>query len=117
MLRGKVQSHLEKYTEPIDAEGGEDAAATDGGDGNAASLSYNLGLPLVVAVLRADGASALEAQKTIGWAETIEVHLRNECLAYGAGVVYTMVQPKNDSNIDILYEYLMHRMYDYPFKR
>merc|ERR1719502_2662668 len=28
-----------------------------------------------------------------------------------------MVQPKNTSNVDVLYEYLMHRLYAYSFKR
>jgi len=70
-----------------------------------------------VAVTRADGASALETQKTVGWSETIEAYLRSECLAYGAAIVYTMVQAKNNRNVDVLYDYLMHRLYDYPLKR
>lgn len=119
-LRTKVTTALEEYKEPQE-DGAEEASGDGRGEassgGGAVSLSYNLALPLVVSVLRADGARALEAQKTIGWAETIEAHLRNECLSYGASIVYTMVQPKNTSNVDLLYEYLMHRLYGYPFKR
>jgi len=71
----------------------------------------------VVVVTRADGAIALESQKSIGWAETIEAHLRSECLSYGAAILFTRVQGKNNRNIDVLYEYLMHRIYAYPLKR
>jgi hypothetical protein len=86
-LRQKVVKVMEDYREPTGKEGDSENAA-HGVSGNAASISCNLALPLVVCVLRADGASALEAQKTIGWAETIEVHLRNECLSYGAAIVH-----------------------------
>ncbi|CAK0791846.1 unnamed protein product [Prorocentrum cordatum] len=77
----------------------------------------NLGIPVVVVVTRADGASALESQKTIGWGEAIEVYIRNECLSYGAAIVYTMVQAKSSKNVDVLYEYLVHRLYGFSFKR
>jgi len=53
----------------------------------------------------------------VGWSEFIEASLRNECLSYGAALVYTMVQAKNTTNIDVLYNYLMHRLYDYPLKQ
>jgi len=85
-------------------------------EGGGATLTYNLGIPLIIAVTRADGAAALDSQKTTGWAETIESHLRNECLSYGATIVYTMVHTKNSRNIDVLYDYLMHRLYNYNFK-
>lgn len=123
-LRARIADTLSAYREPDvtdeakaagepAAEGGKEQPNNDGG----AVLTYNLGLPLIVAVTRADGASALETQKTVGWSETIEAYLRSECLSYGATIVYTMVQTKNVSNVDVLYDYLMHRIYDYPLKR
>lgn len=116
-LRARLLEVLSSYREPAEpgAAGAEPAAA--GESGAAAALAYNLGIPLIVAVTRADGASALETQKTVGWSETIEAYLRSECLPYGAAIVYTMVQAKNNRNVDVLYDYLMHRLYDYPLKR
>jgi len=123
-LRARIKDALSSYCEPDitdeakaagdpAADGGNQQPNNDGG----ANLTYNLGIPLIVAVTRADGASALETQKTVGWSETIEAYLRSECLSYGAAIVYTMVQTKNVSNVDVLYDYLMHRIYEYPLKR
>jgi hypothetical protein len=79
-------------------------------------LAYNLGIPLIVTVTRCDAANALEKQKTIGWSDLIEMNLRQTCLSYGASIVYTMVQAKNLINIDVLYAYLMHRIFNYRFR-
>eukprot|EP00927_Polykrikos_kofoidii_P029519 TRINITY_DN25529_c0_g1_i1.p1 TRINITY_DN25529_c0_g1~~TRINITY_DN25529_c0_g1_i1.p1 ORF type:complete len:496 (+),score=96.09 TRINITY_DN25529_c0_g1_i1:120-1607(+) len=93
-----------------------------GADGDVAAtaegkVACNFGFPLVVVVTRADSASTLESQKTVGWSDTIQAYLRKTCISYGAALVYTSVQPKNTRNIDVLYDYLMHRMYDFSFKR
>lgn len=79
-------------------------------------VTYNLGIPLLIAVLRADASSVLETQKTAGWVEIIEASLRSECLPFGATIMYTMVQKKNNRNIEAMYDYLMHRLYGYPFR-
>lgn len=115
-LRARISKAMDGCAEPTAGEGDASGAPEDV-NGTSSRLAYNLGIPLVVAVTRADGARALESQKTIGWAETIEAHVRSECLAYGATIVFTIVQPKKNSNIDVLYEYLMHRLYGYAFKR
>lgn len=117
-LRDKTKEALNSYKEPapVDSAGGENAenqAGSSYGPGGAGSLSYNMGIPVIVAVTRADTASALETQKTLGWSETIEAYLRHECLEFGAAIVYTTVQGKNIRNVDALYEYLMHRLYSY----
>lgn len=107
-LRQKVSAAVAGYREPDAPENAEAAGGAD--------LSYNMGIPVIVVATRADGASALESAKTLGWSEFIEAYLRNACLPYGAALVYTMVQPKNTRNVDLLYHYLMHRLYGYPLK-
>jgi len=109
-LREQIADELAAYKEP---EGAEETAEGKDKDGSAA-LTYNLGIPLIVVVTRTDTAAALESPKTVGWSETIEAFLRNECLPYGATIVYTAAggaQAKNTRNVDVLYEYLMHRLY------
>ena len=40
--------------------------------------------------------------------------VRKFCLQYGASLFYTSV--KEDKNCDLLYKYLVHRIYNFPFK-
>lgn len=103
----------EKVTSALEYDPGEENNL-ENSDGTA--LVYNMGIPIVVVVTRSDGAAALETQKTMNWSETIEAHVRNECLSYGAALVYTMVQAKNTTNVNVLFDYLMHRLYGYPLK-
>lgn len=88
----------------------------DKGEDQVDVIMYNLGIPLIVVVTRADTCNVLESAKTLGWSETIEAYLRNECLPFGAGIVYTAVQAKNNRNVEVLYEYLMHRLYGHALK-
>lgn len=107
-LRARVINNLAQYR-----ENSEDPEFDGGAEAAPPALEYNLGIPLIVVVTRADGASALETPKTVGWSETIEAFLRNECLSYGAAIVYTQCQGKT-TTVDVLYDYLMHRVFDYP---
>jgi len=116
-LRARVADAVANYSEPSDGDQQNGDQQDAGGRPSGASITYNLGVPVVVVVTRSDGASAFETQKTLGWAETIEAHLRSEALSYGAALIYTMAQAKNARNVDVLYDYLMHRMYAYPLKR
>ena len=43
----------------------------------------------------------------------IQEHLRKFCLQYGAALFYTSV--KEDKNCDLLYKYLVHRIYGLVF--
>jgi dynein light intermediate chain 1 len=44
----------------------------------------------------------------------LQWHVRRFCAAYGAAVFYTSV--KEDKNCDLLYKYLVHRIYGLPFR-
>ena len=44
----------------------------------------------------------------------IQQNLRRECLRYGATLLF--VSPKYNININIAYEYLMHRLYEFKLK-
>ena len=44
----------------------------------------------------------------------IQQSIRKFCLQYGASLFYTSV--KEDKNCDLLYKYLVHRIYHFPFK-
>merc|ERR1719192_2843117 len=80
------------------------------------TLARNLGLDLVVVVTKTDYMSDLE--KDFDYKDEhfdfIQQAVRKFCLQYGASLFYTSV--KEDKNCDLLYKYLVHRIYHFPFK-
>lgn len=43
----------------------------------------------------------------------IQSHIRRFCLQYGAALIYTSV--KEEKNLDLLYKYIVHKIYDFQF--
>mmetsp|Transcript_48055 Transcript_48055/g.88527 ORF Transcript_48055/g.88527 Transcript_48055/m.88527 type:complete len:543 (-) Transcript_48055:65-1693(-) len=129
-LRAKVAAAVSEYKEPTEAQGSASGKAEQQHDeagaaapqepkateGSPTALVCNVGVPVIILVMRSDAASALETQKTKGWAQVIEAHLRQKALNFGAAIIYTMVQATKTQNVDVLFAYLMHRMYGYPLK-
>jgi dynein light intermediate chain 1 len=79
-------------------------------------LSRNTGLDIVVVVTKTDYISTLERDNDYKDEnfDFIQFHIRQFCIQYGAALFYTSV--KEDKNCDLLYKYLVHRMYGLPFK-
>ncbi|XP_078335550.1 cytoplasmic dynein 1 light intermediate chain 2-like isoform X6 [Crassostrea virginica] len=79
------------------------------------TLSQNLGIPIVVVITKSDAISTLEKQHDFKEEhfDFIQQHIRKFCLHYGASLVYSSV--KEEKNCDLLYKYLVHRIYGFPF--
>ncbi|KAG0719558.1 Cytoplasmic dynein 1 light intermediate chain 2 [Chionoecetes opilio] len=79
-------------------------------------LLRNLGLHLIVVVTKTDYMSTLE--KDFDYKEEhfdfIQQSIRKFCLQYGASLFYTSV--KEDKNCDLLYKFLVHKIYNLPFR-
>lgn len=77
-------------------------------------LTSNLGIPVVVVchkvdlIGRGDKAQFLEQH-----IDFIQKNVRSYCLAYGASMMFTDIH--QHTNLDILYRYLLHRLYDFDF--
>merc|ERR1719184_569831 len=80
------------------------------------TLTRNLGLDLIVVVTKTDYMSDLERDYDYKdeHFDFIQQAVRKFCLQYGASLFYTSV--KEDKNCDLLYKYLVHRIYHFPFK-
>ncbi|KAF4518037.1 hypothetical protein B566_EDAN009270 [Ephemera danica] len=80
-----------------------------------ATLTRNMGLDMVVVVTKTDYMATLE--KDFDYRDEhfdfIQQWIRKFCLQYGAALFYTSV--KEDKNCDMLYKYLVHRIYHLPF--
>lgn len=44
----------------------------------------------------------------------IQSHIRKFCLQYGAALIYTSV--KENKNIDLVYKYIVQKLYGFPYK-
>uniref|UniRef100_A0A5S6QEL4 Dynein light intermediate chain n=1 Tax=Trichuris muris TaxID=70415 RepID=A0A5S6QEL4_TRIMR len=78
-------------------------------------LSKNIGVPLIVVLTKCDMISSLEKDYDLRdeHFDFIQAHIRRFCLNYGAAVVYT--NAKEGRNCDVLYKYILHRVYGFPF--
>ena len=77
-------------------------------------LEINLGVPVVFCVNKSDiVVSTNERKKYEEDSEFILKHVRRLALTYGATTIYTST--KTNTNIQILYEYLLHRLYKFDF--
>ncbi|XP_036394950.1 cytoplasmic dynein 1 light intermediate chain 1-like isoform X1 [Megalops cyprinoides] len=79
------------------------------------TLTHNLGIPMVVVCTKCDAMSGLEKEHDYRdeHFDFIQSHIRRFCLQYGAALLYTSV--KENKNLDVLYKYLVHRLYSFPF--
>uniref|UniRef100_A0A8D0D924 Dynein light intermediate chain n=1 Tax=Sander lucioperca TaxID=283035 RepID=A0A8D0D924_SANLU len=115
-----VVKQFQEYTEPGSGEDGtlqrrseeEESVLLPLGDN---TLTHNLGIPVVVVCTKCDAISTLEKEHDYRdeHLDLIQSHIRRFCLQYGASLVYTSV--KEMKNLDILYKYLVHRLYGFPF--
>ena len=79
------------------------------------TLTQNLGIPIVVVLTQSDAISKLEKEHDYKEEhfDFIQQHVRKFCLKYGASLMYTSV--KEEKNCDLIYKYLVHRIYGFPF--
>lgn len=79
------------------------------------TLTNNLGLDIVVVVTKTDYIQTLEKEHDYRdeHLDFIQQWIRRFCLQYGAALFYTSA--KEDKNCDLLYKYLTHRIYGFPF--
>uniref|UniRef100_A0A665WZE8 Dynein light intermediate chain n=1 Tax=Echeneis naucrates TaxID=173247 RepID=A0A665WZE8_ECHNA len=119
-LEHRLVKQFQEYTEPGSGEDGtpqrrseeEESVLLPLGDN---TLTHNLGIPVVVVCTKCDAISTLEKEHDYRdeHLDFIQSHIRHFCLQYGASLVYTSV--KEMKNLDILYKYLVHRLYGFPF--
>uniref|UniRef100_A0A8D0CC08 Dynein light intermediate chain n=1 Tax=Scleropages formosus TaxID=113540 RepID=A0A8D0CC08_SCLFO len=124
-MEQKLARRFQEYTEPgsdlsashqrrnptvTDAQ--EDGVMLPLSDG---TLTHNLGIPVVVVCTKCDAISSLEKEHDYRdeHFDFIQSHIRRFCLQYGAALLYTSV--KENKNVDVLYKYLLHSLYGFPF--
>ncbi|KAM4630672.1 cytoplasmic dynein 1 light intermediate chain 2 isoform 2-T2 [Polymixia lowei] len=114
---------FQEYTEPEDAtpSSPQRRAPTAGDDEGVVlplgdnTLTHNLGIPVLIVCTKCDAVSVLEKEHDYREEhfDFIQSHIRRFCLQYGAGLIYTSV--KEEKNLDLLYKYIVHKLYDFQF--
>uniref|UniRef100_A0AAX7TX81 Dynein light intermediate chain n=1 Tax=Astatotilapia calliptera TaxID=8154 RepID=A0AAX7TX81_ASTCA len=114
---------FQEYTEPEDAtpSSPQRRAPTAGEDEDVVlplgenTLTHNLGIPVLIVCTKCDAVSVLEKEHDYRdeHFDFIQSHIRRFCLHYGAGLIYTSV--KEEKNLDLLYKYIVHKLYDFQF--
>ncbi|XP_031432520.1 cytoplasmic dynein 1 light intermediate chain 1 isoform X2 [Clupea harengus] len=79
------------------------------------TLTHNLGVPMMVVCTKCDAIGSLEKEHDYRdeHFDFIQSHIRHFCLQYGSALLYTSM--KENKNLDLLYKYLIHRLYGFPF--
>ncbi|XP_048806604.1 cytoplasmic dynein 1 light intermediate chain 1 isoform X2 [Tympanuchus pallidicinctus] len=79
------------------------------------TLTCNLGIPVVVVCTKCDAIGVLEKEHDYRdeHFDFIQSHIRRFCLQYGAALIYTSV--KENKNIDLVYKYIVQKLYGFPF--
>ncbi|KAJ3044642.1 hypothetical protein HDV00_001568 [Rhizophlyctis rosea] len=131
-LRGKLESYIRDYVEPVEPgqEGGGAAPGTPGrGEpstpvGASASqvvlplargtLTNNLGIPVVVVAAKSDATINLERERDYkeDQFDFIQQSLRTVCLKYGAALFYTSIH--RSQTLSNLRSYILHRLIGTP---
>ncbi|XP_045065953.1 cytoplasmic dynein 1 light intermediate chain 2 isoform X2 [Coregonus clupeaformis] len=115
---------FQEYTEPegADPASPQRRAPPAGGDDEGVVLplgdnvlTHNLGIPVLIVCTKCDAVSVLEKEHDFREEhfDFIQSHIRRFCLQYGAALIYTSV--KEEKNLDLLYKYIVHKVYDFQF--
>ncbi|XP_053556364.1 cytoplasmic dynein 1 light intermediate chain 2 [Bombina bombina] len=124
-LEQKIVKDFQEYVEPEEA-----SSASPQRRGPAASgqeeeniilplgdniLTHNLGISVLVVCTKCDAISVLEKEHDYRdeHFDFIQSHIRRFCLQYGAALIYTSV--KEEKNLDLLYKYIVHKVYGFHF--
>uniref|UniRef100_A0A8C7UEB8 Dynein light intermediate chain n=1 Tax=Oncorhynchus mykiss TaxID=8022 RepID=A0A8C7UEB8_ONCMY len=119
-----VVKAFQEYTEPegADPASPQRRAPPAGGDDEGVVLplgenvlTHNLGIPVLIVCTKCDAVSVLEKEHDFREEhfDFIQSHIRRFCLQYGAALIYTSV--KEEKNMDLLYKYIVHKIYDFQF--
>ncbi|XP_006818435.2 cytoplasmic dynein 1 light intermediate chain 2-like [Saccoglossus kowalevskii] len=123
-LEKQLIKHFQEYTEPESGDNSprRTSAVTPTADEEKVilplgetTLTHNLGVPIVVVVSKSDAISSLEKEHEYRdeHLDFIQQYVRKFCLNYGAALFYSSV--KENKNCDLIYKYMIHRLFDFPF--
>ncbi|GAW80129.1 dynein light intermediate chain 2 [Plasmodium gonderi] len=79
-------------------------------------IKINLSFPIFFIICKSDGYEILNNRTYQGYIDVIIAYLRNLAVNYQAAIIFcNTVNKKEPKNVELLYRYIMHRLYNFPF--
>ncbi|ETW30958.1 hypothetical protein PFFCH_01625 [Plasmodium falciparum FCH/4] len=79
-------------------------------------IKINLTFPIFFIICKSDGYEILNNRTYQGYMDVIISYLRNLAINYQAAIIYcNTINKDHPKNIELLYKYIMHRLYNFPF--
>ncbi|CXI03923.1 dynein light intermediate chain 2, putative [Plasmodium berghei] len=80
-------------------------------------IKINLSFPIIFVICKSDGYEILNNRTYQGYIDVIISYLRNLAISYQAAIIFCNTINKNELiNVELLYKYMMHRLYNFTFK-
>ncbi|ANQ07378.1 Uncharacterized protein PCOAH_00018610 [Plasmodium coatneyi] len=79
-------------------------------------IKINMSFPILFVICKSDGYEILNNRTYQGYIDVIIAYLRNLAVNYQAAIIFCNTANKKEAkNVKLLYRYIMHRIYNFPF--
>ncbi|CAA9987332.1 dynein light intermediate chain 2, putative [Plasmodium knowlesi strain H] len=79
-------------------------------------IKINMSFPILFVICKSDGYEILNNRTYQGYIDVIIAYLRNLAVNYQASIIFcNTTNKKEPKNVKLLYRYIMHRIYNFPF--
>ena len=109
----KVSEYVRLYRDPENESLGKSEAVLAPG-----VLEINLGVPVLIIVCKSDLVFSVDKNRDLNEKilNSALKLLREFALIHGASIIYTSGKSNNNNNLSVLYEYIVHRLYNFRLK-
>ncbi|KJP89448.1 hypothetical protein AK88_00891 [Plasmodium fragile] len=105
-----LEGHVKQRTSSANSEGNTFNVERDG------LIKINMSFPIFFVICKSDGYEILNNRTYQGYIDVIIAYLRNLAVNYQAAIIFcNTANNKEGKNVKLLYRYIMHRIYNFPF--
>ncbi|EUD67888.1 hypothetical protein C922_01500 [Plasmodium inui San Antonio 1] len=105
-----AEGQVQLRTSSANSEGNKFNVERDG------LIKINMSFPILFVICKSDGYEILNNRTYQGYIDVIIAYLRNLAVNYQAAIIFcNTANNKEAKNVKLLYRYIMHRIYNFPF--
>ena len=109
----KVSEYVRQYKDPENESADKSESVIPEG-----VLEVNLGVPMMIIVCKSDLVFSVDKNRDLNEKilnSALKV-IREFAISHGASIIYTSGKSNSNNNLSVLYEYIVHRLYNFRFK-